>query len=43
VPKAPELGGITFEFHDSYYAVLGVDGIRAELSRAREVWDRHRG
>lgn len=40
VPRAPNLAGITFEFHDSYYALLKADGINAELDRARAVWNR---
>jgi uncharacterized protein len=40
VPRAPNLAGITFEFHDSYYALLKADGINAELDRARSVWER---
>ena len=40
VPRAPNLGGITFEFHDSYYALLKEEGIAAELARARDVWSR---
>jgi uncharacterized protein len=42
VPRAPNLCGITFEFHDSYYHVLKSDGIRAELGHARKIWDRYR-
>lgn len=42
VPRAPNLAGITFEFHDSYYPLLKADGINAQLDRAREVWDRRR-
>jgi uncharacterized protein (UPF0276 family) len=38
VPQAPNLRGITFEFHESYYGQLGVDGLRRELRRAGEVW-----
>jgi uncharacterized protein len=40
VPRAPNLCGITFEFHDSYYHVLKADGIRAELEHARSIWDK---
>lgn len=40
VPRAPNLGGITFEFHDSYYAELKADGIARELDRARVIWAR---
>ena len=41
VPKAPNLCGITFEFHESYYPLLGEDGIRAQLNQARGVWNRY--
>ena len=40
VPRAPNLAGITFEFHDSYYALLKADGINAELDHARSIWER---
>jgi uncharacterized protein (UPF0276 family) len=40
VPHAPRLAGITFEFHDSYYSLLGVDGTRRELDRARSILQR---
>jgi uncharacterized protein len=40
VPRVPRLSAITFEFHDSYYPLLGVDGIRGQLERAREIWGR---
>jgi uncharacterized protein (UPF0276 family) len=38
VPRAPALAGITFEFHESYYPMLGADGVRRELERAREIF-----
>lgn len=38
VPQAPNLRGITFEFHESYYGRLGADGLRRELLRAGQVW-----
>ena len=38
VSKAANLCGITFEFHASYYPLLKVKGIRAQLERARSVW-----
>jgi uncharacterized protein (UPF0276 family) len=37
VPRAPNLRAVTFEFHDSYYGVLGADGVRAELQHARSI------
>ncbi len=43
VPAAPNLAGITFEFHDSYYPLLKAEGIEAELARARDVWNRGSG
>jgi uncharacterized protein (UPF0276 family) len=42
MPRAPNLKGITFEFHDSYFPKLGLEGVRAELARARAIWSRHR-
>jgi uncharacterized protein (UPF0276 family) len=42
VPCAPNLKGITFEFHDSYFPKLGAEGVRTQLARAREIWSRHR-
>ena len=41
VAGAPNLCGITFEFHDSYYPLLKEDGIREQLRRARGAWDRY--
>jgi uncharacterized protein (UPF0276 family) len=38
VAGAPRLAGVTFEFHASYYPLLGPEGIRRQLDRAREVW-----
>jgi uncharacterized protein len=38
VARAPNLCGITFEFHASYYPLLKVPGIRAHMQRARDVW-----
>jgi uncharacterized protein (UPF0276 family) len=42
VPRAQNLAGITFEFHDSYYPLLGREGTRRELERARGVFGRRR-
>jgi uncharacterized protein (UPF0276 family) len=41
IPRAPELQGVTFEFHDSYFATLGNDGILKQLETAREIVARH--
>ena len=40
--QVPSLRGVTFEFHDSYFALLGESGVRAQLDRAREIWNTHR-
>jgi uncharacterized protein (UPF0276 family) len=40
VLRAPNLRGITFEFHDSYYPLLKAAGVAAELGRARSIWER---
>jgi uncharacterized protein len=37
-PRLPHLRGITFEFHDSYFGVLGPEGLAAELEHARALW-----
>jgi uncharacterized protein len=39
LPRCPDIEGVTFEFHESYYPELGVEGVLAELSRARAIWD----
>jgi len=36
--KAPNLRAVTFEFHDSYYGLLGNQGVRAQLERARSIF-----
>jgi uncharacterized protein (UPF0276 family) len=38
--RAPNLRGITFEFHDSYLPVIGFDGVGEVIERARGVWRR---
>jgi uncharacterized protein len=40
VVSAPNLCGITFEFHESYYPQLKWDGIRHELELSRAAWER---
>ena len=40
VPAAPNLAAISFEFHDSYFPLMGEEGVLAELARARSVWSR---
>jgi len=38
--RASNLRAITFEFHESYFPVLGEDGLREQLERARVAWTR---
>lgn len=40
LPGCPNLEGVTFEFHESYYPGLRDEGVLAELAHARDVWDR---
>jgi uncharacterized protein len=40
IPNTPNLKGVTFEFHDSYFPRLGADGVRDQLARARSIWSR---
>jgi uncharacterized protein len=42
MPRTPNLKGVTFEFHDSYFPAFGADGVRAQLQRAKAVWSRYR-
>jgi uncharacterized protein (UPF0276 family) len=42
MPRTPNLKGITFEFHDSYFPRIGVDGVQEQLARARAIWSRYR-
>lgn len=41
VPHCPNLRGVTFEFHESYWPTLGETGLRAELQRIGQAL--HRG
>jgi uncharacterized protein (UPF0276 family) len=38
MPRTPNLKGITFEFHDSYFPTIGAEGVQAQLARARAIW-----
>lgn len=38
VGRAPNLRGITFEFHDSYLPLIGFDGVAEVIARARRSW-----
>ena len=42
MPRTPNLKGVTFEFHDSYFPRFGAEGVREQLTRARAVWSRYR-
>lgn len=39
LPRCPNVGGVTFEFHESYYDRLTAQGVLAELAHAREIWN----
>jgi uncharacterized protein (UPF0276 family) len=39
VGRAPNLRGITFEFHDSYLPLIGIDGVAEVITRARHTWE----
>ena len=41
VGRAPNLRGITFEFHDSYLPQIGFDGVADVIERARRSWKTH--
>lgn len=41
VAKAPNLRGITFEFHESYFPLLRFDGLNRQMELARNIWDKH--
>lgn len=41
VPRAPNLRGVTFEFHDAYFPFLRNEGILRELAQAREIVSRY--
>jgi uncharacterized protein (UPF0276 family) len=40
VAGAPNLCGITFEFEETYFPRLGLEGVREQVRRARAAWDR---
>jgi uncharacterized protein (UPF0276 family) len=43
LPRTPNLRAVTFEFHESYFPLLGEEGVLRELARAREIVARHKG
>lgn len=38
--RAPNVRGVTFEFHFSYYPLIGDAGVLEQLDRARSAWSR---
>jgi len=40
ISRTPNLRGVTFEFHFSYYTLMGESGVRTQLDRARAAWAR---
>jgi uncharacterized protein (UPF0276 family) len=40
IARTPNLRGVTFEFHFSYYPLMGEAGVVAQLTRARVAWAR---
>jgi len=40
--RAPNLLGITFEFHESYYPLLMEQGIESQIERARNIWSKRK-
>ncbi|CAL1520915.1 DUF692 family multinuclear iron-containing protein [Chitinophaga sp. MM2321] len=41
LPLVPNLCGITFEFHESYFHLMQFDGITHELNKARKAWNHY--
>lgn len=41
VSKAPNLRGITFEFHESYFPLLQFDGLNRQIQQARTIWEKY--
>lgn len=42
VARAPNLRGITFEFHESYFPLLRFDGLNRQMELARGIWNKYR-
>ncbi|HEX8476309.1 MAG TPA: DUF692 family protein [Pyrinomonadaceae bacterium] len=42
LPRCPNLGGVTFEMLGSWFVDVGTEGLRAQLSRMKEAWLRHK-
>jgi len=41
VPRCPNLKGVTFEFHDSYFHLLKYDGIHEHLTRMKDICSKY--
>ncbi|MCG2613499.1 DUF692 domain-containing protein [Terrimonas sp. NA20] len=41
VSKAPNLRGITFEFHESYFPLLQFGGLNRQIELARNTWNKY--
>lgn len=41
VSKAPNLRGITFEFHESYFPLLQFEGLNKQIELARNTWKKY--
>jgi uncharacterized protein (UPF0276 family) len=41
IPRAPNLKGVTFEFHESSYGLLGESGLLEQIDRARSIAGRY--
>jgi uncharacterized protein (UPF0276 family) len=39
ISRTPNLRGVTFEFHFSYFPLMGEAGVLAQLDRARAAWN----
>ena len=40
-PRAPHLAGVVYEVMEQALTLVGVDGIRSQLARAHDVWDKY--
>jgi uncharacterized protein len=41
IERAPNLKGVTFEFHESYFHLLQFDGLNNQIQMARNIWNKH--
>lgn len=42
LPKCTNIKGITYEFDESYMQVIGLHGVHEQLSRAKNIWNKHK-